>query len=466
MLAIQGSPQQLCDGLKRRTFLQVGAIGGFGLSIPRLLRAGGTQSSGTATFGRAKRCVLLFLTGGPPQHDTWDMKPDAPAGIRGELKPIATRVPGIHVSELFPRLAAQAQHYSIVRSVTHNDRVHTSAGYTMLTGVYHPTPNLSTAALIAPKPNDHPHFGSIVAKMRGWRSGLPPFVSIPEVIKDAGTNEFPGQRAGFLGDRYSPFLVAANDQSKRLRLPDIYLPPGMTARRLADRRVLLEQINRRFQAAEAKGGLADLDDFNQQAFSMINSPKAQRAFELDRESAEVRQSYGEHLFGQGCLLARRLLEAGVNLVTVYWHYEGPYDSPVWDTHWNNFPHLRKRLMPPADLAVSSLLSDLSSRGMLDDTLLVCMGEFGRSPKINGKGGRDHWPGVQSIMLAGAGIRGGSVYGATDNDGGAPADKPVSPPDLTATLLHLLGVPPQLELHDLFHKPVAASSGTPISGLIG
>ncbi len=215
-----------------------------------------------------------------------------------------------------------------------------------------------------------------------------------------------------------------------------------------------------------KSKLNDLDDFYQQAYSMISSQKTRQAFELDREPAEVRQSYGEHLFGQGCLLARRLLEAGVGLVTVYWHYEGPDDSPVWDTHWNNFPHLRKRLMPPADLAVSSLLSDLSRRGMLDDTLLVCMGEFGRSPKVNRKGGRDHWPGVQSMILAGAGIRGGTVYGASDKNGGAPADNPVSPPDLSATLLHLLGVSPQLELRDLFNKSQPASSGTPIRGLVG
>jgi hypothetical protein len=216
---------------------------------------------------------------------------------------------------------------------------------------------------------------------------------------------------------------------------------------------------------DSRGAFANLDAHYQRAYALIGSPAVQRAFQLDREPDRVRAAYGRHLFGQGCLLARRLLEAGVSLVTVYWHYEGPKDSPVWDTHANNFPHLRERLMPPTDRAFASLLEDLSSRGLLDDTLVVCMGEFGRSPRINSSGGREHWPLVQSIVLAGAGIPGGSVYGASDRLGAQPADKPVTPPDLIATFLHLLGVRPDVQLHDRSGRPLRACEGRPLRALL-
>jgi arylsulfatase A-like enzyme len=216
---------------------------------------------------------------------------------------------------------------------------------------------------------------------------------------------------------------------------------------------------------DAQGQFDGLDAYHQQAFQMIGSAAARNAFDLDREPAQVREAYGPHLFGQGCLLARRLLEAGVLLTTVYWHYEGPDDSPVWDTHENNFRHLRERLAPPTDQAVSALLDDLSQRGLLDDTLVICMGEFGRSPKINAKAGRDHWPGVQSILLAGAGLPGGAVYGASDQHGGYPAENAVAPPDLFATFLHLLGIQPHAQLQDYQGRPIRATRGRPIEGLL-
>lgn len=464
MLAIQCQPQHLCDRYSRRDFLRVGSISCLGLSLPALLQAASTTASRQSSFGRAKRCLMLFLTGGPPQLDTWDLKPDAPVEIRGELRPIDTNVPGIRISELFPRLARQTDKYCIVRSVTHRDTVHTSAGYTMLTGVYYPRPATS-AKMIKPAPDDHPHLGSILAKVRPARQGLPPFVALPESIRDAGVNDFPGLDGGFLGKQYAPFLVQADTARGVFPLPDIFLPSNMSVSRLDDRRLLLDRLNQRFDALETNGSLAYQDSFYQQAFAMIRSPAARRAFELDREPDRVRDAYGKHLFGQGCLLARRLLEAGVSLATVYWHYEGPDDSPVWDTHQNNFAHLRQRLMPPTDQALSSLLSDLADRGLLDDTLVVCMGEFGRSPKVNRQGGRDHWPFVQSILLAGAGICGGSVYGSSDRSGGHPAELPVTPPDLAATILHLLGVPAELELHDRAGRPLQAYQGKPILGLI-
>jgi hypothetical protein len=408
---------------------------------------------------------LLFLVGGPPHHDTWDLKPNAPSEIRGELRPIATRVSGVHISELFPHLAEQADKYCIIRSVTHGDTIHTSAGYTMLTGVPHPRPNGKSAANARPSPDDHPHLGSILARVRASRTGLPAFASLPEVIRDDAVNEYPGQEAGFLGKTYSPYRIHADTQRAVFQVPDIFLPAGMTVDRLDDRRVLLDQLDRSFRVSETNTQIADRNSYYRQAFAMIRSPAARQAFLLDREPDRLRDAYGRHLFGQGCLLARRLLEAGVSLVTVYWHYEGPKDSPVWDTHQNNYPHLRNRLMPPADRAFASLLADLADRGMLQDTLVVWMGEFGRTPRINAHGGRDHWPHVQSVVLAGAGIRGGSVYGASDRVGAFPADLPVFPADLAATILHLLGVPPDLELRDRTDRPVRACQGSPLRLLL-
>jgi hypothetical protein len=406
----------------------------------------------------------LFLTGGPPQHDTWDMKPDAPAPIRGELKPISTKVAGIQVSELFPQLAERIDKLRIVRSVSHADTVHTSAGYTMLTGAIHPRANSSGASQIRPTPDDMPPLGSWLARARAGRGGLP-FVSLPEVIKDANVNTFPGQEAGLLGRRYDPLQIEANADRTGFGVPPIVLPADVSLERLADRRQLARVLAAQGRPLEADAVAAPLAAQRQRAAELLASTHLSQAFALDREPAARREAYGSHLFGRGCLLARRLLEAGVGLVTVYWHYEGPDDSPVWDTHWNNFQHLRERLAPPTDQALAALLDDLAGRGLLDDTLVVCLGEFGRSPKINGKAGRDHWPHVQSILLAGAGIPGGTVYGASDRDGAYPRDCPIAPPGLMATLLHLLGVPPELEAVDRAGRPFRAYSAAPVAELI-
>jgi hypothetical protein len=465
MLTIRGPFQRLCDSVSRRDVLRVGALGAIELALPTLLRAAERPPEAPTSFGRAKRCLLLFLTGGPPQHDTWDLKPAAPAEIRGELKPISTSLTGVQISELFPRLARLAHKFCIVRSVTHRDTVHTSAGYAMLTGMAHLKANAKSAQDIQPTPNDHPHLGSLLAKVRPSRDGVPMFASLPEIIKDAGVNEFPGQGAGFLGAAYEPFRIQRSAAAGGLQLPDIFLPEGMTASRLLDRRLLLDRFDRSLVAAERSTAIADLDGYYERAFRLIGSRAARDAFQLDRETQATREAYGNHLFGQGCLLARRLIEADVGLVTVYWHYEGPDDSPVWDTHWNNYPHLRNRLMPPTDQAFAALLTDLDQRGLLDDTLVVCMGEFGRTPKINKFGGRDHWPAVQSIVLAGAGIRPGSVYGSSDGTGAYPASNPVAPADLAATILHLLGVPSDLELQDRTGRPLQACAGHVIRGLL-
>ncbi len=462
MLTIGGPCQRLCEGVGRRDFLRVGALGGLGLSLPRLLRAAaGRSAPAPAGFGRARRCVLLFLTGGPSHLDTWDPKPLAPVEYRGELRPIATTVPGVSVSELFPRTARQAGHCCIVRSVTHADRVHTSAGYTMLTGAIHPQADGPGSAKIKPGPHDQPHLGSLLAMTHPSARGLPVFASLPEAIKDAGVNPYPGLDGGLLGNKVAPWRIEADASQTGFRLPDMVLPPDMTAERLADRGLLLPALDRSLSAGESA---ADKDHWQRQAFALLRSQKLREAFRLERETERTRADYGRHLFGQGCLLARRLLEAGIALVSVYWHYEGPDDSPVWDTHQNNFRHLRKRLAPPTDRALAALVGDLAQRGLLEDTLVICMGEFGRSPRINKWAGRDHWPAVQSVVLAGAGIPGGSVHGSSDRIGAYPGSQPVSPADLAATVLHLLGVSPDLEMHDRTGRPFRACGGKPIHEL--
>jgi hypothetical protein len=395
--------------------------------------------------------------------DTWDLKPNAPAGIRGESKPTATRVVGLHVSELFPRLAQRADKLCILRSVTHADRTHTSAGYQMLTGLPHPNANAASSNLVRPSPHDHPHLGSLLAKVRPSADGMPPFVSLPEVIKDAGVNQYPGLDGGFLGGQSAPFRLEANADRTGFRLPDIFLPPDITADRLAERNLLWEQLDRRMSRAEPQ--IEKMARHYRRAFEVLRSARVRQAFDLGREPPQLRERYGRHLFGQGCLMARRLVEAGVALTAVYWHYEGPDDSPVWDTHRNNFVHLRQRLMPPTDQAFSALLDDLAVRGLLEDTLVVCLGEFGRTPIINAFGGRDHWSAAQSVVLAGGGVRMGSIYGSTNRDGGYPADNPVSPADVAATLMHLLGIPADLEIIDRTGRPLRACQGKPIAGVL-
>ncbi|HYH69191.1 MAG TPA: DUF1501 domain-containing protein [Urbifossiella sp.] len=434
----------------RRGFLRVGAVGG--LALPGLLRAAHAPTTPAPGFGRARRCVLLFLTGGPPQHDTFDPKPDAPAEVRGELKPIATRAVGLRFSELCPRLAGVADRLCVVRSVTHRDNLHTTAGYAMLTGVAHPQANAPDIATVRPTVNDHPHLGALLALARPPAGGLPAFAALPEVIKDAGVNEFLGQGPGFLGPKYGPFRIEA-DRGEFLP-PPVEPPADVPADRLDRRAALLARL-------DAGAPQPDRDIYYQQAFDLIRAPAVRCALRADVEPARVREAYGAHLFGRGCLSARRLLEAGIPLVTVYWHYEGPDDSPVWDTHENNFKHLRERLVPPADRAIAALVEDLGARGLLGDTLVVVMGEFGRSPRINRQGGREHWAPVQSVLLAGAGVPGGTAYGASDRTGGYPADRPVSPADLTATVLHRLGVPAGLEVRDRTGRPLRACEGTPI-----
>ena len=450
----------------RRRFLQIGASSAFGLSTPSLLRATTTGTgSSLSSFGRAKRCIVVFLSGGISQLDTFDMKPDAPREVRGPLKAIPTNVPGIQVSELLPLTARHADKFKIVRTVAHEHGEHSAAMHTMATGTTYPN---KTAAPTKAKSTDHPHFGSIFAKQFGWRDNLPPFVQLPEVFGKIG--RWPGQNAGFLGARYDPVLIQADGpyarKSPPFRLPEIQLPPGLSSRRISDRRWLLGHLDRLQRTLESQS-MSDLDVWNQRALSLVGSKRFAHAADLSRESPEVHDRYGSHLWGQGLLMCRRLVEAGVPLVTIYWFDPVPAGAGggQFDSHGRIYHHYPERLMPPCDRGLSALFDDLSERGMLDDTLVVAIGEFGRTPKVNGAAGRDHWPQTQSILLAGAGITGGSVYGKTDNHAAFPIENAVPSENLIQTFLHLLGVPPDFELFDVEGRPIPACRGNAVAGLM-
>jgi hypothetical protein len=452
---------------RRRALLEMGTLGAVGLSLPALLRARETMSHdgedlGRA-FGRAKRCILVFLNGGPSHIDTWDMKPNAPLEVRGELKSISTNVPGLPVCELLPHMARQADRLRIVRSVSHSCTVHTSGVYTMLTGVQHATPTVDQTQAL---PSDHPHLGAIYSKWRGWKDHLPPFVCLPTLFRAPPvTGIWPGQNAGFLGRRFDPLVIQGDRQTARFALPEVTLAGDVSPSRLQQRRSLVGQLDTRL-ARLGDRQLAEFDGYSQQAIDLLRSNGLRRAVDLDRESATVRDRYGRHLFGQGLLLARRPVDAGLPLVTVYWIDPTPAGAGggEFDSHGRIYHHMRQRLMSPLDRGLSALVADLAERGLLHDTLLVVLSEFGRTPRINAQAGRDHWPFAQTVLMAGAGITGGTIYGATDATGAYPTREPVSPEDLAQTVLHLLGVPANLMLVDSLGRLVPSSRGVAIRAL--
>jgi Protein of unknown function (DUF1501) len=443
--------------LSRREALRVGALALTGLGLPGLLRAKPIgQNAGPNGFGRAKSCILIFLWGGPSQLDTWDPKPDAPEGIRGPFRSISTNVPGVSISEHFPMLAQQAHRLAIVRSMNHDDPAHLSTAHRLLTGHLAPTPNSDAAGA---SPRDWPHLGALVAKLRPTPGAIPSAVNMPWSVMHpaAPGGRAPGQDAGWLGKAYDPFHVNGDPNTSSFHVEGLGLPEGISTGRLADRRALLKQVT---DAAERCGrGPHTWDGYQQKALDALVSAEARGAFQIDREDPKLRSRYGRNIHGQCLLLARRLVEAGVGLVTVNWHNDGQY---FWDTHGNNFNQLKDRLMPPADHGFSALLEDLDLRGLLDETLVVWVGEFGRTPRINkANSGREHWPHCYSAVLAGAGVRGGSVFGASDRWAAYPASDPVSPDDLGATILHALGIDPATIVRDALDRPMKINDGTPI-----
>jgi hypothetical protein len=430
------------------------------LNLPGLL-TGRTSaaSAGRSGFGRARSCILIFQWGGPSQLDTWDPKPDAPEDIRGSFASIETTTPGVRISEHFPLLAKQTHRLAIVRSMSHDDPAHLSTAHRILTG--HLAPKVNSDA-DGPSPNDWPHLGAIVARFRPSEGAVPSAVTMPWTVAHpaAPGGKAPGQDAGWLGKTFDPFRVEGDPNEPAFSVPGLGLPEGIDLSRFADRRSFLADTG---PAPSFPGRSAgSWDHVHARALDALSSAEARGAFRIDREDPRLRDRYGRHVHGQCLLLARRLVEAGVGLVTVNWHDD---HKNFWDTHSDNFNHLSKRLMPPADQGFAALLDDLDSRGLLGETLVVWAGEFGRNPRITrANAGREHWPGCYSVALAGGGVRGGQTYGGSDRWASYPARDPVSPDDLGATILHALGVDPATEIRDPVGRPLRINSGTPLAGL--
>ncbi|HUG90575.1 MAG TPA: DUF1501 domain-containing protein [Planctomycetaceae bacterium] len=454
--------------------LRVGSIGLFGMSLPGLLRgrtaAANGQPAGDNSFGRAKSCILLFMWGGPAHQDTWDLKPEAPAEVRGEFQPIATSVPGVQIGEHLPELARRADRLAIIRSMTHTDVDHTTSTHYLLTG----QPPVRGRDLRA----DWPHVGAVLSQLGRGRGPLPPFVSMrPKLENDVPrfVEQSHGQFAGWLGQRFDPLTIDSDPAREGYRVGDFLPQPELSASRLDDRQRLLSEIDGQRRRIDAHAGLGAMDAHYRRAFELLDSAVGPGAFDLSQESDELRDRYGRNPHGQSVLQARRLIERGVPLVTVFWPNDGIKNVSVyWDTHSRNFIDLKDRLCPVADRAFSALLDDLEARGLLDETLVVWTGEFGRTPRVGqrnsdagaGRDGRDHWPNCFASVLAGGGVRGGLVHGSSDRHAAYPASDAVHPVDLVATVYHALGVPPHLELSDAQGRPMVVCPGNPVWSLLG
>ena len=437
--------------------LQIGGASLLGLSLPGLLRAR-ADAGRVGEHASADRLMVIFLNGGPSHLDMWDMKPSAPVEIRGEFQPIATSVPGVQFSEHLPRLAQQMHRCTVVRSVHHSvNNAHAAGVYVGLTG--HDRGEIGGGA----RPTDHPSLGSVAGLVRPVPSGVVPYVSLPFITKEgAGGPPQPGFTGGWLGRNRDPLFVLRDPNSPVFDMPELGLGADMNTPRLDRRRTLSGALSTMSHSAN----LQDMDDFQARGFrSSLTSATTPQAFQIAREPASVRDSYGRNIYGQSVLLSRRLLEAGTRVVTLSW---APDANATWDTHGNNFTKLRGELLPALDRAVSGLLADLDARGVLERTLIAVMGEFGRTPRINGAGGgRDHWNFCYSLLLAGGGIRGGYVHGASDRIGARPSLNPVIPADIIATIYHCLGIPAELELRDRLNRPMTLVPwGNVIHELVG
>jgi hypothetical protein len=439
--------------------LQIGGLGLMGLSLPRLLAA---ESAGRAAGGpaaRADSCVLLFLNGGPSHLDMWDMKPQAPDGIRGEFKPIATSVPGIQFGEHLPKLAAHAHHSTIVRSMHHSvNNAHAAAVYTSLTG--HDRGDNTPA--IGGGSREYPAMGSVLGMLRPAQQAIVPHVCLPYITKEgAGGPPQSGFFGGMLGRAYDPLFVLKDPNAKDFAVPELTLLADVSVERMSARQALFQAIDERFDRGPGRAAYDGMDGFRRRALNLLTSEGTQRALRIGDEPDNVREGYGRNIYGQSVLLARRLIEAGTRMVTISW---APDANATWDTHGSNFKKLKNTLLPQFDAACASLVSDLAQRGLLDRTLVAVLGDFGRSPKINASdGGRDHWNYCYSLMLIGGGVRGGFVFGASDKIGAFPARDPLVPGDVIATIYHLLGIAHDRELRDQLDRPhrlVAAGNVVP------
>jgi len=464
---------------RRDAMIRLGQAGLGALALPNLLRAeqaaAAQAASAKSSGGKAKSCILLYLWGGPPQQDMWDMKPDAPDGIRSQFSPINTVTPGIQISDQLPKIAQHTEKMAILRGYSHPSNLHE-------VGVYHTLTGKIDNTLVVPKNqrnrNDFPNTGAVVSYFSPPQA-MPASITVPNTIGHDGVT-YTGTYAGFLGAQYDPMELKPPGEVKAPPPHSLDLLDGLDSTRLQARfglLKLLEQHDRVMQQKGALKGPGGLEQFREQAFRMLTSPEARGAFELSRESDQLRDRYGRNQYGESFLLARRLVESGVRLVTVVWSYVAPDGNVlnVWDNHGGT-PSLgkiggyamlkEKYCLPPLDLAYAALLEDLSERGLLDETLVVMLGEFGRTPKINPEQGRDHWGACQSVVLAGGGIRGGQVYGSSDQHAAYPKTNPVSPEDLIATMYHALGIPSDGLIYDRENRPHKVCDGRALVELFG
>jgi len=421
-----------CDGLRRRDFLHAGALGMLGLGLTDLFRL---RAAGAVDTRKERNCIFLMLVGGPSQLDLWDMKPNAPSEIRGPYRPIKTNVPGIEISEIFPRMAGQADKYALIRSCYHTAAAVHDTGHQMMQ-----TGRLFQGGI------EHPSVGSVLAKMRGPRGDAPPHVLLPKPIGATGGNMPHGHGAGFLGKQYDPFILNADPAQPNFKVPDMLPPEYISSIRTDRRRRLREMVDQSVRELEAGFKASQdarlLDDNFNQAYTLMSSAKMREAFDLTQEDEATRDRYGRNRFGMSCLMARRMIERGVRYVTINM-FETVFNEITWDIHgskpFTSIAGMKDIVCPMYDQAYSALIEDLAQRGLLDDTLVANLSEFGRTPKINPAGGRDHWPQCFTAYFAGGGVKGGRVVGASDPMGGFPAERPVKPGDIVATIFHSLGL---------------------------
>ncbi len=437
MLNLLRATSRNCQGASRREFLRVGALSGLGLSLPGLF-AGRQAAAAQGRKAKDVSCILIWTLGGTSHHDTLDPKPDAPASVRGEFGTVATTVPGVRFCDVAPGLARAARRFGLLRSLNPRNGSHGTADAIMMSG------HAFNPGLV------YPTFGSVVSQQKGFRTRMPPFVQLGSYVEKG----FGGGTAGYLGIVHNPFEILADPSVEPFSARDITPPPGVDAGRLRRRRAMLGVVDGLQRQADRQPAAFDsLDRHYQAALNLIAAPETKRAFEIGREEPRLRDRYGRHRFGQGLLLARRLVEAGVRFVTV--------SDPGWDTHADNFNALKNSLMPHVDKGLPALLVDLEDRGLLDSTLVVWLTDFGRTPKINSASGRDHWASAGFAVMAGAGIPGGSVVGKTDAEGGVPIDAEYFPEDVAATVYAKLGIPLDLITYTADERPIRLNEGRPI-----
>jgi hypothetical protein len=433
-------PARFCDGLTRRDFFHAGALTSLGLTMPGLLRAKDAGNKDADV-----NCIMLFLVGGPSHIDTFDPKPKAPDEVRGPFRPIKTTVSGMEITEIFPKTAKLAEHFSLIRSVYHTaTAVHDTGHQMMQTG------RLFAGGI------EYPHVGSVLTYLKGQRGEVPGYVLLPKPIGRTGGNLPHGHAAGFLGKQYDPFILNAYPEDRNFKVPDLLPPEYLSAVRASRRQKMRDAVDGALASFENQPQAKQLDDNFNLAYRLMSSPQARNAFALDREPDRTRERYGKTRFGQSCLLARRLIEAGVRLVTVNM-FETVFDEVTWDIHgsrpFTDITEMAKLVAPAFDQGYSTLLEDLKERGLYETTIVIAMGEFGRTPKINPAGGRDHHPGVWTILLGGGPIRGGRVIGESDELGYVPKTRPVTPGEVAATLYKGLGLDPHRELTGPQNRPL-------------